>query len=78
MKLFALMAVMLAFLTGQGNAGIPKATSSVDRLKVLMIGNSFSMCVLEQMPQVAKAMGKELQGRDPWKNENLLTLLCYF
>ncbi len=20
----------------------------------------------------------ELQGRDPWKNENLLTLLCYF
>ena len=20
----------------------------------------------------------ELQGRDPWKNENLLTLSCYF
>ena len=40
MKLFALMAVMLAFLTGQGNAGIPKATSSVDRLKVLMIGKT--------------------------------------
>ena len=60
MKVFALLAAVFAFLTGQGDAGIPKATPSADRLKVLMIGNSFSICVLEQMPQVAKAMGKEL------------------
>ena len=29
-------------------------------LKVLMIGNSFSICLLEQFPQVAKSMGLEL------------------
>lgn len=29
-------------------------------LKVLMIGNSFSICVLNEMPNVAKAMGLEL------------------
>jgi len=29
-------------------------------LKVLMIGNSFSICNLRQMPQVAEAMGKRL------------------
>ena len=29
-------------------------------LKVLMIGNSFSICNLKQMPQVAKSMGLKL------------------
>ena len=38
MKLFALMAVMLAFLTGQGNAGIPKATSSVENKGTVPLG----------------------------------------
>ena len=33
---------------------------SADGLKVLMIGNSFSICNLRQMPQVAESMGKKL------------------
>jgi len=33
---------------------------STDGLKVLMIGNSFSICNLRQMPQVAESMGKKL------------------
>ena len=33
---------------------------SRDGLKVLMIGNSFSICNLWQMPQVAESMGKKL------------------
>ena len=33
----------------------------VDRpLKVLMIGNSFSVCVLKQMPQIAADLGRKL------------------
>ena len=34
--------------------------SSAEGLKVLMIGNSFSICNLWQMPQVAESMGKKL------------------
>lgn len=34
--------------------------TSPKALKVLMIGNSFSICNLRQMPHIAKAMGKEL------------------
>ncbi len=34
--------------------------TSPDGLKVLMIGNSFSICNLWQMPQVAESMGKKL------------------
>ena len=34
--------------------------TSPDGLKILMIGNSFSICNLWQMPQVAESMGKKL------------------
>ena len=37
------------------------AAKSVDKpLKVLMIGNSFSICVLEEAPKIAASMGKRL------------------
>ncbi|MCQ2390379.1 MAG: DUF4886 domain-containing protein [Kiritimatiellae bacterium] len=46
-----IFAVSLILVAG---AATPKS------LKVLMIGNSFSICVQKQMPQVAQAMGLEL------------------
>ena len=36
------------------------APRSRDGLKVLMIGNSFSICVLKEMPQCAAAAGETL------------------
>ena len=43
------------------DAGQTKASVSAPKnLKVLMIGNSFSVCCLKEMPKVAQAMGLEL------------------
>ena len=50
--LFSLVA--LAVLIAGAVPAQPKA------LKVLMIGNSFSICVQKEMPQIARAMGLEL------------------
>jgi len=38
----------------------PKAKEQPKELKVLMVGNSFSICVGSEMPKVAKAMGLKL------------------
>ncbi len=35
-------------------------SAKIQKLKVLMIGNSFSICNLAQMPQIAKSMGLQL------------------
>ena len=55
-KIIALVAVIAAVFLGLSadNAEPEKP------LKVLMIGNSFSICNLWQMPQVAESMGKKL------------------
>jgi len=39
----------------------PKAEPQPKELKVLMIGNSFSICVGKEMPKVAQAMGLKLE-----------------
>ena len=49
----ALFAVLLS-------VGAVAAPSGRQSLKILMIGNSFSICVQRQMPQVAQAMGLDL------------------
>ena len=49
------MAVAMSCFSGE-----EKSPRSPDGLKVLMIGNSFSICNLREMPQVAKSMGKKL------------------
>ena len=41
-------------------ADADKTPSSPAALKVLMVGNSFSICNLREMPQVAESMGKKL------------------
>ncbi|MBQ3748122.1 MAG: DUF4886 domain-containing protein, partial [Kiritimatiellae bacterium] len=55
-KIIALVAAVAAVFLGLSadNAEPEKP------LKVLMIGNSFSICNLWQMPQVAESMGKKL------------------
>jgi len=42
-------------------AAASAAVPSLKSLKVLMIGNSFSICALDEMPSVAQAMGLELE-----------------
>ena len=50
----AIVAVFFCFADNGENRTSP------DGLKILMIGNSFSICNLWQMPQVAESMGKKL------------------
>ncbi|MCQ2389729.1 MAG: DUF4886 domain-containing protein, partial [Kiritimatiellae bacterium] len=49
-----LFAAVVAAASFAGSAAEPES------LKVLMIGNSFSICNLWQMPQIARSMGKKL------------------
>ena len=62
MKMKSMFVVALA--AGMALAGVagPKTMADAPKksLKVLMIGNSFSICLLEQFPQVAKSMGLKL------------------
>ena len=48
-----------------GASAVPVAVEEQEKpaekpLKVLMIGNSYSICVLKEAPQIAKSMGKKL------------------
>ena len=53
--------VLLAAVAAVSLAFAAQGEKQSDRsLKVLMIGNSFSICNLKQMPQVAESMGKKL------------------
>ena len=53
--------VLLAAVAAVSLAFAAQGEKQSDRsLKVLMIGNSFSICNLKQMPQVAESMGKRL------------------
>lgn len=54
MLLFAALAAASLGYAAQGEVQSEKP------LKVLMIGNSFSICALKQMPQVAESMGRRL------------------
>lgn len=50
--------VVSAVCAAETNAGQTDASLSAPKnLKVLMIGNSFSICCLKEMPQVAQSMG---------------------
>lgn len=54
--LIVLLATGLFFNAGAAEKESPQPKA----LKVLMIGNSFSICVLNQMPAIARSMGLEL------------------
>ena len=62
MKMNAMVGAALAAGLAVAGFAAPKTVTEEPRqeLKVLMIGNSFSVCLLEQFPQVAKAMGLKL------------------
>lgn len=51
--------VSVLLVIGMATVAAPSKESPKE-LKVLMIGNSFSICVLEEMPQIAKSMGYKL------------------
>ena len=62
-KIVKIVAVFIAsaVLVGCNLCAAEKSVATSPKaLKVLMIGNSFSICNLRQMPHIAKAMGKEL------------------
>jgi len=62
-KLISLAATCALAFTAAAAADAKAAAGQpgVDRpLKVLMIGNSFSVCVLKQMPQIAADLGRKL------------------
>src|SRR5574344_2429429 len=62
-KLISLAATCALAFTAAAAADAEAAAGQpgVDRpLKVLMIGNSFSVCVLKQMPQIAADLGRKL------------------
>ena len=58
-KLFSLLVVVVLAWGAVRAAETPcnSANVSSKNLKVLMIGNSFSICCLKEMPQVAQSMG---------------------
>lgn len=58
-KMGMAVAGMLCAFAGFGDAG--ETAKKPDSLKVLMIGNSFSICVGNQMPQIAKSLGLKLE-----------------
>ena len=60
-KIIALVAAVAAVFLGLSADNAETDNSEKGKpLKVLMIGNSFSICNLWQMPQVAESMGKKL------------------
>ena len=59
--------VLLAAVAAVSLAFAAQGEKQSDRpLKVLMIGNSFSICNLRQMPQVAEPVGKRLDVASLW------------
>ena len=62
MKRVMRLAVAAAAMATMGGCatGASDAKASPKKLKVLMIGNSFSICVLKQMPQCVTSAGREL------------------
>ena len=60
-KISAAAAVAFAVVASTGSFAetFPKESAGKP-LKVLMIGNSYSICVLKEAPQIAKSMGKRL------------------
>ena len=54
------LAAAVAVADGDVPAAEPAAAPEAKRLKVLMIGNSFSICVLKQMPAIAADLGLKL------------------
>ena len=60
-KIIALVAAVAAVFLGLSADNAETDNSEKGKpLKVLMIGNSFSICNLWQMPQIAESMGKKL------------------
>ena len=61
MKKVIIVLVMVASVTCFAADGVRTVTAQPRKnLKVLMIGNSFSICLLQQFPQVAKSMDVQL------------------
>ncbi|MBQ4199197.1 MAG: DUF4886 domain-containing protein [Kiritimatiellae bacterium] len=58
--LASLVAFAAAACCQSGEMESSRSVDAPDALKVLMIGNSFSICNLRQMPKIAAAMGKKL------------------
>ena len=61
MKKAILLTALVASISCLAADGVRTETKQPRKnLKVLMIGNSFSICLLQQFPQVAKSMGVQL------------------
>ena len=57
MKKLILLTALVSSIVCLAADGVRTVTTQPRKsLKVLMIGNSFSICLLEQFPQVAKSM----------------------
>ena len=58
--MFRLICALIAISAATCVAEVEAPRPTEKPLKVLMIGNSFSICVLKQAPQIAEAMGRKL------------------
>ena len=57
---YAVFKKLISFASAAFVLVLAHSANAVEQLKVLMIGNSFSVCVLKQMPQCAASAGKTL------------------
>ncbi|MCQ2395520.1 MAG: DUF4886 domain-containing protein, partial [Kiritimatiellae bacterium] len=60
-KIGLMVAGALCAVVAFGEVAADETAKKPDSLKVLMIGNSFSICVGSQMPQIAKSLGLNLE-----------------
>ena len=49
---------LISFASAAFVLALAHSANAVEQLKVLMIGNSFSVCVLKQMPQCSASVVK--------------------